>query len=157
MEYTKLLIEGSWVNRGTSDEPKWELMVHPIVTKLDNEGIIGSFVLFNTKTCDELNVSNDAFNRLLSGDYVKPSVEPARDITLHNLGEYTCEEGYEWVLYMTTKIPYVTDNAFAAQIKNGQTFLDFIKPGEEDDDLDRWIYERLTSLTAPHTIRFKEV
>lgn len=149
MEHTKLLVEGSWVNRGTTDEPKWELMVYPIVTKFaPGDGIIGSFVLLDTEKC----ISHpwyDSVNKLFHH-----MSEPSRDVTLHNFGEYSDSEGMEWQLFLTTKIPYIRDNAFGAQITNGYVFLDDIKPKDTDEDLDMWIFNSLSSLTGPHTVKF---
>lgn len=150
MEYTKLLVDGCWVNRGTSDEPKWELMVYPVVTKFEDiEGVVGSFVLLDTDKCIS-SIRYDSINKIFD------RAEPSRDMTLHNFGEYTCNEGMEWQLFLTAKIPYIKDNAFSAQVTKGYVFLDDIKPKDTEDDLDMWIYNSLKSLTGPRTIHFNK-
>lgn len=147
MDYSKLLVDGRWVNRGSPDEPKWELMAYPIVNFFDTEsGYTGSFVMV-----DEANLPNrcsqSSIDKLLSS-------ESRRDVTFHNFGEYTDNEGESWQLLLTTTIPYIKDNALSAQVKEGYVFLDDIKPKDTNDDLDMWIYESLKSLTGPHTIHF---
>lgn len=148
MEYTKLLVDGSWVNRGTPDVPKWELMIYPIVTRFENgNGIVGSFVLLDTEKCISSTWS-DSINKVFN------HTEPSRDVSLHNFGEYTCNEGLEWGLFLTAKIPYIKDNAFSKQVTEGYVFLDNIRPKDTCDDLDMWIYNSLKSLTGPRTISF---
>lgn len=153
MSQIKLLVEGSWVNRGTVDEPKWSLMVYPIVTKfVQKDGIIGAFNLLPES--DRYEMETNLRNRSSIPCSLLDNKEPARDVTLHNLGEYECDEGYEWSLLLVTKIPYIKDNAYAEQVKHGYIHLDLLK-AEEYDPLDYWIYSRLSSLTAPHTITFE--
>lgn len=150
MECTKLIVEGSWVNRGTTDEPRWQLMVYPVVTKFDQvDGIVGSFVLMDTDKFTG-HINNDSIQRIFG-----KRAEPSRDITLHNFGDYTDSEGSEWVLLLTTKVPFIKDNSFAAKTVNGYMFLDEIKPSDEEDDLDVWIHKMLCSLTGPRTIHFE--
>lgn len=150
MEYTKLLVDGSWVNRGTYDEPNWNLMIYPIVTKIEpGNGIVGSFVLLESDKC----ISRpwyDSINRLFS------RTEPSRDISLHNFGDFTDKEGREWQLFLTTVIPHVKSGVYATQAIKGYVFLDDIKPKDTGDDLDMWIYDSLKKLTGPKTISFKK-
>ncbi len=151
MDHTKLLVEGSWINRGTSDEPNWELMVFPVVTKIDEKGSVeGSFLLIEEQTLGRVSPYNSVLHNVLERH------NPSKDIALHSMGEYHDDEGWCWRLFLTTKIPYIKDNAYTAQVRDGFMFLDHIKPKDTEDDLDMWIYESLCSLTGPRTITFTQ-
>lgn len=151
MDHTKLLIDGSWINQGTTDEPKWELMVYPVVTKIDEQGdVSGSFVLMDEQTFAGASYCGGILNKLL-----KESV-PSKNLTLHSLGEHYDDEGWCWRLFLTTKIPFIKDTAFGAQVRDGYMFLEQIKPKDTEDDLDMWIYESLRGLTGPRTITFTQ-
>lgn len=151
MDHTKLLIDGSWINRGTTDEPNWELMVFPVVTKIDEQGhVAGSFLLIEEQTLGRVSPWASTLNKLFKEN------EPSKNVTLHSLGEYFDDEGWCWRLFLTTKIPFIKDNAFGAQVHDGYMFLDHIKPKDTEDDLDMWIYESLRGLTGPRTITFTQ-
>ncbi|ABY63193.1 hypothetical protein ST201phi2-1p368 [Pseudomonas phage 201phi2-1] len=141
MEHTRLVVEGRWVNRGCVGLPKWQLMVHPVVIKSQiNKGYAGCIVLGDMDLPDLPIVDSQSPKTI--------------DLTLHNFGQYSCNEGFEWQLLLTTPVPFIKDTAFEAQRKNGYVFLEDIKPKDTEDDLDMWIFESLSSLTGPRTISF---
>lgn len=151
MEHTKILVDGHWVNRGSLDEPKWDLMIYPVVTTYDVKGNQGTLVLI-----DDSYVSNVKWKPPMSN--ILDIAEVCQDITLHNFGDFTCQDGLEWTLFMTTKIPHLKNSALQAQVKGGYIPLSEIEPKDTDDDLDMWIFRMLSSLTGPRTIHFnKEV
>lgn len=149
MDHTKLLVEGSWINRGTADEPSWCLMIFPVITKIDERGhVIGSFLFCEEHTIDRVSPWASNLNKLFAG------TEPSKNVTLHSMAEHNDCDGWCWRLFLTTKIPYIRDSAFSAQVKDGYVFLDALKPKDTEDDLDMWIYNTLNSLTGPRTIAF---
>lgn len=146
---SKALIHGNWIY---NNDDGWHLAVYPIVTMMGIQGgepIYPSFVLAGESNIPAFGLPDCAIQQVLNS-----GGEPTATLTLYNLGLVEDDEHAEEIeLYLVCPVADMTHTPTHSSITaEGYMYVEELGITEDDELLDRQIFDALERLEAPHSI-----